>query len=107
MITDEEMESAVRFYGENAVKLGEMAGATDYLDHKRKIVRAELFNDAPGKTIAEREMYAESHPDYLAVVEERRDAMTELHTLRTLLKAAELRIDCWRSQNASHRKGHV
>jgi len=106
MITEEEVESAVRFYGTNAVKLGTLAADVDRLDHKRKIIRAELFNEASG-TVAERSARAESSPEYAAVIEERYEAMRDLHTLRTQLKHAELRIDVWRSENASHRRGHV
>lgn len=106
MISEQKVEAAVKFYRDIAEDIGDLYGQVWYLDHKRKIIRAELFNEADG-TVAQREAYAESHPDYINVVEEARDAVTALNTEKTKLKAAELTIEVWRSQFAASKRGHI
>lgn len=105
-ITDDQVEAALTYLRDNAVPYGKAVGQCKYLDHKRKIVRAEIFNRVEG-TVASREAEAESHPDYINVVEEYRRAETERATILTLMKAAELKIEVWRSMNARAKRGHL
>ena len=54
VIPESKVEAAVKHYRDIAEGIGEMYGNVWYLDHKRKIVRSELFNEAEG-TVAQRE----------------------------------------------------
>ena len=106
MISDDRAEKAVEFFRDNACDLAAARAKAKYLDHKRKVIRSISFADRSG-TIAEREAWAESSEEYIAILEEYRAAVYEAERLSTLLKGAELTIEVWRTQNANNRKAHV
>jgi hypothetical protein len=74
-----------------------------YLEQFRKSKKAILFNNSIGNTIADRENFAYSHPEYLELLEGLRAAVEKAETLRWELIAAQARVDVWRSQEASNR----
>jgi hypothetical protein len=74
-----------------------------YLEEFRKSKKAMLFSTAIGNTIADKDNYAYSHPEYLAVLDGLKEAVEKAETLRWMLVAAQARIDVWRSQEASNR----
>ena len=74
-----------------------------YLEEFRKSKKAMLFASAMGNTIADKDNYAYSHPEYLEVLDGLREAVEKAETLKWMLVAAQARIDVWRSQEASNR----
>ena len=106
MIDDTKIEMALDFYRDNANLVGQLRGQKAYLEHRLKVVRSQKFLMASG-TVAERESIALASPEYVEVVEELRDCVTDLDTVWTHLKAAELKIEVWRTQAANQRRGHV
>jgi hypothetical protein len=74
-----------------------------YLTEFRKSKKALLFSNAIGNTIADKENYAYSHPEYLEILDDLKKAVAEAERLRWMLVAAQARIDVWRSQEASNR----
>ena len=106
MITDEAVESAVHFYAANAERAGELRGAIEAQKHRAKVMAATVFLDATG-TVAERERIADTNQSVVEAMEAHHNAVADYETLRTQLKAAELRIEVWRSQQASSRRGHA
>ncbi len=106
MIDERAVESAIDFIRDEAPQLGKLVGHCKFLEQQRKVVHGHAFLDASG-TVAEREAKAYSSPEYKAVTEDIEDAWASKTELETLLKARELRIDVWRSQNSSRNKGHV
>ena len=106
MISEERAEKAVEYIRDNAEVLALARSQVKYLDHKRKVIRATGFAEAAG-TVAERECFAERHADYKKCIEDYRDAVYEAELTATKMKAAELTIDIWRSQNSSKNRGHV
>lgn len=105
-ISDKMVEKALDFLRDNAEDYGRLCGLTKFLDHKRKVVRGQQFLKVSG-TVAEREARAESSPEYQEVLNQYRDAETERVTLFTQIRAAELKIEVWRSLNARANRGHV
>ncbi len=106
MISDERIEKAINYVAKNADLIGQLKGQKAYLEHRIKIERSERYLDAEG-TINEREAIAWTDPSVARVCEEYRDCLTELHTIETYFKAAELRIEVWRTQNANARRGNI
>jgi hypothetical protein len=74
-----------------------------YLEEFRKSKKALLMNESPEKAANAREQYAYSHPDYIGVVEGIRAAIEIEETLKWELIGAQLRVEVWRSQEASNR----
>ena len=74
-----------------------------YLEEFRKSKKAMLFANAIGNTIADKDNFAYSHPEYLAVLDGLKEAVEKAETLRWMLVAAQARIDVYRTQEASNR----
>jgi len=74
-----------------------------YLEEFRKSKKSMLFASAIGNTIADKDNFAYSHPEYLAVLDGLKEAVEKAETLRWMLVAAQARIDVFRTQEASNR----
>ena len=106
MIAEERTERAVEFIRDHADRLGELVGHCKGLEYQAKVIKGQAYLDATG-TIQAREATAVCSPEYKVIIEEIENAWAEKETLLTKLKAAELTIDVWRTQQASQRRGHV
>lgn len=94
---------AINFMIKNAEAYAAAKANVTYLEQYRKSKKALLFANAIGNTVADRENFAYSHPEYLAVLDGLKEAVEEAERLRWMLVAAQARIDVWRSQEASNR----
>lgn len=94
---------AVDFMIQKASEYAEARGKQVYLEEFRKTKKAMLMQQSDGKAVADREAFAYSHPEYIQVLEGIRAAVEAAELLRYQLKAAELRVEIWRSQEASNR----
>ena len=106
MISSERVEKAVEFIRDHAEEIGQLTGLCKSLEQQRKVIRGQEFLLASG-TVAEREAKAESSDAYKAVVEDIQNAWAEKTTLETQIRAAELTIEVWRSQNKWGDRGHL
>ena len=106
MIHENRVEKAVEFIRDNAERLGELVGHVKGLEQQRKVVHGQAFLEAEG-TVAEREAKAFSSAEFKITAEEIENAWAEKTTLETQLRAAELTIEVWRSQNKWGDRGHV
>lgn len=109
MIGQENIEKALEFIRKNAQNLAQAKADRVYLEQFRKSKKALLFADAPPvvnekhATIADRENYAYSHPEYLEVLDGLKAAIEREEHLRWMMTAAELKVDVWRTQQANAR----
>ena len=94
---------AINYMIKNAKAYAEAKANVTYLEQYRKSKKAILFASAMGNTIADKEAYAYSHPDYLELLEGLKAAVEEAERLRWMLVAAQARIDVYRTQEASNR----
>lgn len=98
MIDESRAEKAVEYIRDIADEYAEARSLSKYLDHKRRVIRATEFSEATG-TVAEREAIAESSEEYRKCLEDYRDAVYKEAEIATRIKAAELTVELWRSQN--------
>ena len=106
MISDAKVEEAIGVIAKNADLIGQLRGQKAYLEHRIKIERGQRFLDATG-TVAERDAIAWTDPSVYKLCNEHRDCVTQIETLATKFKAAELTTEVWRTQAANSRRGHV
>lgn len=106
MIEESRVEAAVAFIRDSAVRLGELTGVCKALEHKRKVVYGRAFQSVETGTVAEREAKAHTSDEFRSVVEEIQNAWADKTTLETQIRAAELTIETWRSQNKWADRGH-
>lgn len=94
---------AINYMIRHSAEYAQAKAQVTYLEEFRKSKKAMLFSTAIGNTIADKDNYAYSHPEYLEVLDGLKKAVEKAETLRWMLVAAQARIDVWRSQEASNR----
>ena len=94
---------AVDFLITNAGKFAKAKAERVYLEEFRKSKKALLMAECTEKAVNAREQYAYSHPEYLELLEGLREAVEVEEELRWQQVAAQLRVEVWRSQEASNR----
>ncbi len=62
-----------------------------------------LIGDCEEKTAQAKESYAYAHPDYIQVIEGLREAIEIEEKLNWLMKAATIKIEIWRTEQANNR----
>ena len=94
---------AVDFLLKNAGKYAQAKANRIFLEEFRKSKKALLMNDCDEKAANAREQFAYSHPDYIGVLDGIKSAVAIEEELKWQQIAAQLRVEVWRSQEASNR----
>lgn len=102
-MTQRDPHKAADFIIRNAPKFAEAKANRLYLEEFRKTKKALLMNESQAKTVTDREAYAYSHPDYVKVLQDFKNAALDEERLRLEIRAAELVIDLYRTEQASNR----
>ena len=97
------LEKALNFIRDKAGELAEAKANRVYLEQFRKSKKAILFQESDAKTIADKENYAYAHDEYLDLLLGLKEAVETEELLKYQMRAAELKIDVWRSRNANTR----
>ena len=74
-----------------------------YIEQYLKVVKAKLMNDCANMPATKSEAYALAHPDFKLQIDGLKVAVEKEETLKWHLEAARLRVEVWRSQEASNR----
>lgn len=96
-------DRAVDFIVANAGKFAAAKAQRVYLEEFRKSKKALLMAQSTAKTIGEREQYAYGHEDYLGLLGGLKAAVEIEELLKWQLEAAKIRVEIWRSKEASNR----
>ena len=94
---------AVDFLLANAGKYARAKAERVHIEEYRKSKKALLMAECPEKAANAREQYAYSHPEYIALLDGLKAAVEVEEQLRWAQIAAQLRVEIWRSQEASNR----
>lgn len=94
---------AVDFLLANAGKYARAKAESIHIEEFRKSKKALPMAECPEKAVNAREQYAYSHPDYIALLDGLKAAVEVEEQLRWTQIAAQLRVEVWRSQEASNR----
>ena len=94
---------AVDFLIANAEKFAKAKADRVYLEEFRKSKKALLMNACTEKAANAREQYAYSHPEYIALLDGLKAAVEVEEQLRWAQIAAQLRVEIWRSEQATNR----
>lgn len=94
---------AVDFMVATAGEYAKAKGDRIYLEHFRKSKKALLMAMCKESAVNAREQFAYAHAEYLEVLEGIRAAVEIEEALLWKLRAAQARLDVWRSQEASNR----
>jgi hypothetical protein len=103
IVTDEELEKALDFLRDGAAEIGAAKADMVRASHMVRVVKAlvmKRFNDMPVNA-SEREALASD--EYRNALEEDATAAGEYEKLRALREAAAMKIEAWRTEQASWR----
>lgn len=106
-VTDESIESALNFLRDSSKALADWKARFKYLEQKRKTLKASAFLEAEGANVAERESAAYVDGEYLKCLDEYKEAVYEYEVLENQRRAAELRVEVWRTLAANQRRGNI
>ena len=96
-------DKAVHYIIANASKFAAAKADRCYLEEFRKSKKALLMSQSTAKSAVEREQHAYSHPEYLELLDGLKAAIATEEQLKWELVAAQLRVDIWRTRQASNR----
>ncbi len=105
MITDDDIEKAVDYLRDNAVKLAKAKAASIYLDDYSKVVKSQIMRENDNKSLGAQEAIAYSDPRYNEHLKARKIADEEYEYLRWMMEAAQAKISVFQTQSANNRKG--
>lgn len=94
---------AVDYILANSAKFADAKANRVYIEEFRKSKKALLMNESTESTVNAREQFAYSHPDYIQLLEGLKVAVGIEESLKWQMEAARLRIEIWRTQEASNR----
>ena len=94
---------AISFMIKNAEAYALAKAQVVYLTEYRKTVKSQGILRSLKTTVVEKEADAYTTVEYKTCVEGLREAVAEAERLRWMLVAAQARVDCWRSMEASNR----
>lgn len=100
------IERALTYLRDKAKEYAIALAEKEYLKEFRKSKKAILMNEAELKGITaanKQESYAYSHKEYLELLAGLKVAIEREAELRHMVKAAELKIEVWRTQQANQR----
>lgn len=98
-----DVEVTLNFIRDKAIEHAKAMADREYLKEFRKSKKAILINEAEKNGVKgqqARESYAYAHSEYIELLDGLRVAIERECELRHLIKASELRIEVWRSQNS-------
>lgn len=94
---------AVDYIITNSEKFAQAKANRVYIEEFRKSKKALLMNECEESTVNAREQYAYAHADYRQLLEGLREAVAIEEKLKWEMEAARLRVEIWRTQEATAR----
>ncbi len=103
IVEDAELERALDFLRDNAAAIGEAKARVVKAGHMIKHVEALLFLASEQKTVDAKKAEVRISERWLQETNEEAEAAGEYERLRGLREAAALKIEAWRSEQATYR----
>jgi hypothetical protein len=99
----ENFESRIEAMGKDIAPYAKAKAERTYIEQFRKSKKAMLMQESNGKTIADREAYAYSHPEYLALLEGLKSAVHEEERTKFALEKFKIEFSHWQTCCANDR----
>lgn len=107
MISEAEVEKAVAYLRDNALRDAQRRANRLHLEQWIKTVLAQEQAKSHASSVSAAEVEARQSEAYMTALQAYREAIQEDEEARFLRHAAEAKIEVWRSQEASSRRGNV
>jgi hypothetical protein len=103
MISEDDIEKALDYLRDHALLAAKAIAESWYMQDYRKVVKAEEMARCNESAVNAQERFAYSSDAYKEHLVATMTAIEKEQTERFLLKAAEAKIEAWRSQQANYR----
>lgn len=103
IVTDIDLEKALDFLRDNAIIIGDAKAEVVRAGHMLKVTKSLLMKQWNDKPVSVQEREALASDAYMAALERDAVAAGEYEKLRALREAASLKIESWRSEQATWR----
>lgn len=103
MITEAQIEVVLDWLVKNADPAAKARADRCHIEEFRKSKKAILMAQSDAKTVADREAYAYSHPEYLELLAGYKVAVEADEKFRWLMTAADAKIEIFRTMQANAR----
>ena len=107
IISEEEVEKAVHYLAESAKDFAGWKSRVEFLKSHKKSVRSAEVLGGKGSTMTENVHIGEASQAYKDILIKYEEAVYEFTLIDAYRKAAEARIEVWRTISSSNRKGHI
>lgn len=97
MIDDNAIQAALDYLRDNATAAAQARANRIYVEEFRKTIKARLMKASGAKSVAAQEVEAYADPAYVEHLEAIKQAVESDEKHRFLLKAAEARVEAWRT----------
>ena len=94
---------AVDYILANAPKFAAAKASRMWIEEFRKSKKALLMSSCEEKAVNAREQFAYSHPDYVSLLDGLKVAVEAEERMKWEMVAAQMRVEIWRTQEASNR----
>lgn len=103
MITDEQAEAAADFIRDKADEYAQAHADLVTVENGKKALKAMLMKEHADKALGVQEREAMASDRMKTLHKAEAEATFKVRKLQSLMKAAEIRIEVWRSQSANNR----
>jgi hypothetical protein len=103
IVTDESVERALDYLRDNALPAAKATAESTYMVEYRKVLKAKLMGQSNESVVAAQERHAYAHADYEAHLKAMQTAIEKAKEHEFLLRAANARIDVWKSEQFRNR----
>ena len=106
-ITDDRIEAALKKMAATDSTHAAAKGEVERLNLVKKTIEAAAYLDAPKGTVAEKESYVYTTPEYQAHCEAYKQAVPEYQRLTNERERERLIIEVWRTVSSNRRSGNI
>lgn len=103
IVTDKNVSDALAYLAADPHPIALARKDLTDCENNREKIFAELFRACNDKTVREKEAFVETCPTYREARDEEAEAAMQLERHKARVRAAEMLIEVWRSENANAR----
>lgn len=107
IITDDDVEKAILYLANSAKDYAETKALMKHLEVYRKSIRASEVLKATGKTMTENNTRGEASEAYKEILSRYKDSVAAFTLIDAYRNVAELKVEVFRTQEASKRRGNI
>jgi ATP phosphoribosyltransferase len=103
LISDDDIEKAVDYLRDNATKAAKAKAERMYMEEYKHVVRSQIMREHDDLAVNAQEREAQADARYTQHLQAMREAIERDEYNRWMMKAAEAKLEAWRTQCSNQR----